>query len=446
MDQPWIYVLFTDTVHSTEARKDIRQQHLDTIKQAIEEDREYLRTIEGQYIRRVGDEHKAEFIEPWPAITTALRIQSRLKALENRLSERIGLGAAPFAGEPDEDYYQIVAQAKRTMEICPGGFILCAENVLDRLSKPQREALEVDGPFFAKLKGFVRPLALYFVSQVPSGGLTPWQPGSPGPGQRSVLGLLRAGGAQEVIASLLVQPVWAWLRDRGHYTSAKVWFSLLNKVGRWRKWKRVDLHSSIGLDDVTMALHQREPSIHWAERVGLLANRLGDEYYRAFAHYQMGHILAHFAPAKEAESYLGTSYSEFEDLTDSRMAGWSALHLGRCLRGLDRLSEAEDWILASIPIFASGHSTRGIAFALLQMARLRFLQGCFADVCWYLQRAGQLYSSVLKQTPADMPWDTPLKSIQEQTEGWSGDAQPTTHDLARRLVRATLASLPTDEQ
>lgn len=455
MDPTWTYVVFTDTVRSTEASKTVRTRHLEVVKQALEEGDQHLRLIDGRYVRRVGDEHKAEFADPWRAIEAALRVHNRTRALKDGLMERIGLDAGPSeeaetanvnVEEASSDRYQTVARAKRIMEICPGGYTLCSEDLLDCLEKSKRDALEVHGPLFVKLRGVVRPIFVYFVGRLPLYGLEMWQVGRPGPRQIDTISQISSGGTSEIIAALLVAPVFRLFRDTGRYQLGKLCFSILNKMSRWLKWLRLEIHSSIGLSDTTMLLQQPKESLQWAKCTIKLAHRISDKIHQAMADYQLGHRIAHIDPTIEAESYFRRGYARFEDLGEARMAGWSALYLGRCLRGLGRIPEAEDWILASLVIFVSagGQRVRPISYALIQMARLRAVQGRFYDVQWYLDQARRLYPNAI-EAPGDALWEDPLHSIQHQVANWSGNVQLATTDPASRLVRAILASLGLEE-
>ena len=96
VNQAWSYFVFTDTVHSTEASKPVREHHLEIIRRTFEEKSQFLKLTDGQYVRRVGDEFKAEFTDPWNAIETVLLIRNRTVALNDGLLERVGLDAGMF--------------------------------------------------------------------------------------------------------------------------------------------------------------------------------------------------------------------------------------------------------------------------------------------------------------------------------------------------------------
>jgi class 3 adenylate cyclase len=452
MNQTWSYFVFIDTVQSTEASILERKHNFETVKRTLEEKSQFLKSIDGQYIRIVGDEFKVEFIDPWTAIETVFLIRNRVVTLNDSLLVRVGLDAGASAGadtantdlmaQETSDYYQAVARAKQVMEACPDGCILCSEEFLNKLNLSKHDSLEIHGPFFVKLKGFVRPIPLYSIGEIPPNKLKMWQGKWCGAGRDSSLGLLMSGGHSDVFASLIIAPFWLLFRNTGHYQWGKFWFFILNKIGRWLKWTRLDFHTSVGLADIAMLLRQPEDCLQWAARAHELAHLIKNEHYEAMGNYQKGHCLAHFKPTKEAESYLRKGYAQFEDLKDARMAGWSALYLGRCLRGLGKMEDAEDWILASFSIFASsGKHIRQTSYALTQMARLRAAQCRLVDAGWYLEQAYRHYPNAVKQAPDDAPWEDPLRLIQHRITDLSDIAQAVTRDPAQRLVEVTLASI-----
>lgn len=155
--------------------------------------------------------------------------------------------------------------------------------------------------------------------------------------------------------------------------------------------------------------------------------------------FQLGHVLAHSKPTAQAEILLWKSYRSFEKIRDQRMAGWSAIYLGRCLRGQKLFKDAEDWLLASFVVIASaGRHRRQIAYALIQMARLRYDQDHASDSGWYLDRAAQIYPKAVHSAPDDSPWNIQLKVIQKEASTTPLKIKFTAEDPARQLVRFSL--------
>lgn len=424
MDRAWTYVVFTDIGRSTEPSEAVRRRHLDADHQALERDRGFSRLIEGRYVRRVGDDRKAEFTDPWYAIDAALGVSTDTRALRDGLATGIRVDAGPIeeggtAGtnlrEPNRDYHQTVGRAKRIMEVCPSRYILCSEDLLDALRKSERDALQVHGPLFVKLRGFVRPTRVQFIGQSAPEALEIWQAGRPGPGERTSLDQLRTGHASEILAAQVVDALWRWFRDTSRYEWGRSWFSILKTVSRWLKWAWLDLHGSIGLGDTSMVLRQPQRALRWAKRACELPDRLRDRRYQAMADYHIGHCFAQAEPTAEAETDLRNGHAWFEDFAVVRMAGSSALYLGRCLWGVGRVTEAEHWLLSSLIIFRSGGpGVRRISYALTQVARLRAAQGRSADAQWYLDQAYQLYPDAVTRPVDDTAWEEPLGSIRNR--------------------------------
>ncbi len=153
-------------------------------------------------------------------------------------------------------------------------------------------------------------------------------------------------------------------------------------------------------------------------------------------------MLANIEAVRDAACSLHIAFESFERLADAGMAGWSAPYLGRCLRGMGNRVDAEDWTLASLVIFSStGQLRRQLAYAIIQLARLRALRGQFGDYRWCIPRARELYPEAVGRAADDALWEPKLRSIDEKASRVSDNDQATAIDPAREVVMAALASL-----
>jgi tetratricopeptide (TPR) repeat protein len=451
IDQVWTYFIVVGVPVSDKGIALVDAQFLQAAQADLEQSGQPIAQNDGYRAKKLGNILQAEFANPWQAIEAALRIHTSLYAHRDGRTGKIGIDVkADFVERladsrdlPDTGNDQPFSElrAKRIMEACPNGHILCSEDLLKCLDRSQRDMLEVHGPFYVKLRNYRRPAAVHFIGHVYPAGVKRWQTGPLTRAMRYSLGP-RGTSASDLLAKILTTPFWLLLRNTGRYESGKRWFSILNRLSRWLKWRRLELHSAIGLSDVTMLLRMPEESLEWTKQTSQLAHRVGDRFYQAMANYQVGHHLAHVEPTDSAASFLQSSYALFEDLADARMAGWSALYLGRCLRGLKRFDEAGDWILASVVIASTIGHERQIAYALAQLARLRIAQGQPADAKWYLDRANNLYPQAVSSASDDAPWEPPLSLLHRQVVSQSSLTENAIADSAHQLVDATLGSDP----
>jgi ATP/maltotriose-dependent transcriptional regulator MalT len=183
----------------------------------------------------------------------------------------------------------------------------------------------------------------------------------------------------------------------------------------------------------------------WIRQASQLARQVGDRFYIAMTTYQIGHVLGHIEPTDAAVGYLRNSYALFEELEDARMAGWSALYLGRCLRGLQRFDEAADWTVASSLLASTINHRRQIAYALVQLCRLRVAQGQPAKARWYLEQAKRHFPKAIEDAPDEAPWEPRLEVIRDQVVGLAGVADDNTLDSAQELVMVILGRTDTWE-
>lgn len=442
MERKWIFVVRSDTVDSTLASNEVRDRHFSIAEIAIKESGAHFS------VKRIeGDQILALFADPLEAINSALRVHARTRVLNDHLMERIGIDAGSIINgslenieELKEDpLYDTKSRVSRIMELCPDGYTLCSHDVLRQIDEKQSGPLHPQGPLFAKLKGFPRPIPLYFVGNMPSDMIDVWQSKRIGPGWGGILGAIMAGHYSEFAASILAMPLWLFSRNNGLYKLGKLWFKVIRTISRLFRWQRLELHSAIGLGDVTMLLWRFDESLMWVKQTSELANKFDDNFYQIMSGYQLGHVLAHQKPTTQAETLLWKSYRSFEKLGDQRMAGWSAMYLGRCLRGRKQFKEAEDWLLASFVVIASaGRHRRQMAYALIQMARLRYDQGCISESDWYLDKATQIYPKAVRCAPDDSPWDSKLKVIQKEASAKPAEINSYVDDPVRQLVSFAL--------
>lgn len=438
------YVLFADTVGSTGAT--MRDQHFLAVQEALQQSGDDLIDFRRQF----GDEHFAKFKSAAAALQASARIHNIGCVLPYGLSERISLDVGPAEGTGTEavsrfgrDYYQTISRAKRIMEICPGDFTLCSEDFWISLPHHEREALPTPGSFYAKLKSFVCPLSLYCIPQIPEHELEIWHARRKVPVWADITGFIRAGGYKNFFAEAIPIPAWYLSRDRGHYKLGKFWFYSLYVFSRLVRWKRLEFHNLVGLSDVSMLDEDRDKALRWHDQSRELAIQLGEKSLLSITTYQRGHRLAHFEPSDEAERLLRASYSGFEELGDPRWAGWAAIYLGRCLRGLgknadsEKMKEAENWILAGIVVLVSrGVHKRQLAYALIQMARLRARQRDYHQARWYIEKASQLDHKAVRQAADDAPWEEELRSIQQKAANYPGiNDHLTSDDLGIRIAK-----------
>lgn len=415
------YILFSDTVGSTNSAT--RVQHFNAVEEVLKQNGNDLIDAWGQY----GDEHVAIFKNANAAFQAAKRVHNLRRFLSYGLAERIGLDVeiAEVAGPNVEsaftrDAYQTITRAKRIMEICPPDFTLISEDFWNDLPPEIKNVLSF-GNFFAKLKSFLRPAAIYSLPQIPEQELEIWHARWKVPVWADVTGLIRAGGFLNFLSEIIPIPAWYFTRDEGYYKLGRLWFRLLHFLSRASKWRRLEFQSLVGLADVSMLDGAKEHALRWHHESIKIAEYLGEKHLLSIANYQRGHRLAHFEPSEEAERLFRTSYLGFEELGDPRWAGWAAIYLGRCLRGLakdsnsERLREAENWILAGIVISVSrGVHKRQLAYAMSQMTRLRARQGDYRQAAWYIKRALELDKRAIGKANDDAPWEEKIASIKQK--------------------------------
>lgn len=257
MNRKWIFVVRSDTVDSTLASDEVMDRHFLNAESAIKESGTHL-SVE----RIERDQIFAVFIDPLDAINSALRVHDRTRVLNDHLMERIGIDAGSIKNvnlDNIEDlrkdpFYKTKVRVSRIMELCPDGYTLCSHDVLRQIDEIHSENLRLQGPIFAKLKSFARPLALYFIGNRPSDILEVWQSKRVGPGWGGILDALMASHYSEFFASVLAALLWVLSRNNGFYKIGKLWFDVLRKISLLFRWQRLELHSIIGLGDVTMLL------------------------------------------------------------------------------------------------------------------------------------------------------------------------------------------------
>ena len=427
---PYTCVLFTDMVGSTSARRSVRNDHLKATKQALLEFAHAIRTVEGQQVRQTGDELKAEFFEPWLAIQAALHLQVVSAACRDDLAERIGLdiGVYDELTSVDADYYRTVARAQRIMDVCPGKYILCSSSVVEGLTLEQKKRLVVFGPSYVRLRGFSRPITIYFINSRPSfDEFITWQTKAL-PNARSTIALLSAGEVSEVLANLSTGAITRILRNKGNYYDfrrvlfhlAYFCFIVIYNIGKFHKnLVRFSLLGAISAADTAMLLRRSDTSLKWIKVIEKINSSVQDAFYWAFWEYQIGHCLAHNNPSEEAERYLRRAYARAERLGNAWLAGWTAMYLGRCLRGRGFYDEAEDWLLSSLIILSySNKAVRHSAYALAQLIRLSAVQGKYLDAARYVEFIGELPEEAKEALDGkdDAIWETRLKAILSNEE------------------------------
>lgn len=272
---------------------------------------------------------------------------------------------------------------------------------------------------------------------------------------KSPLSMIRLSGSSSLPAWLVACPWW-FLRDFGKYRLEWFAFLILYWMGRLSWWRELQYQTAIGLADATMLLRDWGASMRWIKRSAKLANQINNQFYQAMAEYQEGHTLGHLEPTLSAEGYLRRSYKSFMRLSgipnlqpaSLRMASWSALFVGRCLRGRvagscedsqARYQESQDWILTSLILAKVTGHRRQQGYALVQMARLRVIQGCLPDIERYLKLAEQCWVSAVKGAPGDAKWDAPLDEIIRLGADHSADVLPPWAESAYDSVRRILA-------
>ena len=418
---------------------DPRHRHLESLESEVKR--------AGATSTWIGEDNLcATFAHLGSAIDAAKAIARRGGKKEDGFSDRVGVHISPGGGACGGEYSKGAAMAKRIMDICPPGFVICSDQVLDNLGPAQRSRLRARGPFAVKLKGPTRPALVY---AVPSGAgptarpeIASWQTAAAtAKREYDALGRLRQPGEEsEYAAARRTLGVWRGCRDQGFYVLGGLAFLALYLFGRCRGDERLQVQAARGLGDVQMLRKRKKAALKWAKRAARLARFSESPFDRAFYLYQTGHILTSCGNAKIAEKTLRIACARFERLEDPRMAGWAMRGLGRCLRLQGKNREAESWILASIVVFASARKERAVAYSLSQMVRLRAAQSSLAAARWYLEQGVALYPVAFSRAPDEAMGEPTLKSLRKRLEMAGVSEGGEVGDAARGIVEAALAN------
>src|SRR5262249_42376624 len=87
---------------------------------------------------------------------------------------------------------------------------------------------------------------------------------------------------------------------------------------------------------------------------------------------------------------------------------------------------------------------RRIAYALIQLARLRVDEKRLENVLWYIKQAEQLYAGIING-PGDSIWDEPFHVMLKRIASQSQDSTPSLNDEADQLVRFVLEQIRSRE-
>jgi len=244
------------------------------------------------------DNLSATFDDPYRAIQTAKKISRYGREKRGEFSDRVGMHISPGQGVAGGGYNEGAALASRIMDLCPAGYIICSEDLLDHLSPPKRSRLEAEGPFIAKLKGPIRPVTVYAIPDE-GGPRTPfeiplWQtPPSKSKKEYNALGRLRRQPKEEEEkhrAASAADRIWRRSRDQGYYLLGDLAFAVLYQIGRSRGNIRLQVEASRGRGDVNMARRHKQTALKWAKRARQLTAPGKDPFDRAFYIYQAAHI------------------------------------------------------------------------------------------------------------------------------------------------------------
>ncbi len=441
------FVVFSDMARSTTASPDARLRHLEAAKRALLGDGTGVRETAEGLIQVTGDEIKIEYTLAEHALKGVLCLAQESIALKDGLSERVGCDVGAV---DDKNLYRTKARAKRIMEMSPNGAILCSDDVYESLDVTGRVAVQFSEPFLVKLQGILRPIPVRFLGTPPVRFRRYWQTAArPHPGPRTAMAMFSAGRVSDALAVLIVSPFYVLFRNAGFHRLGYRAFALLHAISHLAKdrWPQLDYQSSVGLTDEAMLARYEEAALRSATHTLEIAQKMDQEVYLCLATYQMAHAMAHFEPSMQAESYFLQAYRQAEEeMSEPWFAGWSALYMGRSLRGRGKLKEAEDWLLASIVILTSTGDlslTRQVGYALVQMARLRVAQGRLHEAAPYIELARQVDDRAIR-APDDAPWkegDPTLSEIRERLAHTPGSTSIVASDPDYSLVETAVKPL-----
>lgn len=188
------------------------------------------------------------------------------------------------------------------------------------------------------------------------------------------------------------------------------------------------------------------PQWHFTIPLSVRADKYYYDYYGPMSKYQLGHSREHFGQADEALGLLEEAYRKYEDADNARMAGWAALFRGRCLRQLDSWTDAEDWMLASVVIFASVSYKRGIGYALAEWFRHRAMERRLATARWFLEQGQAVWPAAFGRMVDDVRGEPTIRSLRCKVQSWPKEELENlaASDPAVRIVGAVLARISSE--